>query len=398
MAGGGIVSGQDRDSIAALLAESPAAARARSLTTFDAMSGGSDRPIVLYGAGGMGRRTLAGLRRLGRPPVALSDRNPALHGTVIDGLPVLPPDQAVARHASEAVFVVSIWNGENDFRYVDIRESLRALGAVHVAPALALYWRHPELFLPHYSLGLPAPVLEVKDDILELAGALADDFSLDVLHRHLNWRLHLKFEALPVPVGGPCYFRPELFALRPDEYLIDCGAYDGDSLSLYLKLTAGTKAKALALEPDPGTHRRLLEWLAKQPAADRARVRTSDLAVGRRRERLRFNANGLASAGVSDTGNVEVECAPLDEILNEERPTFIKMDVEGAELDALIGARRVIAEARPTLAICIYHCPDHLWTIPLLLHRSLPRHRIYLRPHGFEGWDLVCYAVDPDRS
>ncbi len=386
------------DRIRELLSEPLPAARARTASAFDALAGGADRPIVLYGAGGMGRRTIDGLRKVGRPPIALSDRNPALHGTEVSGLRVLAPTEAIARFGSEAVFVVSIWNGENDFRYHDIRGTLQTLGAKTVAPAIALYWKHPEAFLPHYCLGVPLQALEAREDILSLAGSLADELSVDVLHRQLAWRLQMDFESLPVPVPGIMYFRSEFFRFRPDEFLVDCGAFDGDSLHHYLRMTAGTKAQALAIEPDPGTYRRLLDWLARQPPADRARVETREIAVGVRRERLRFNANGLASAGVSATGDVEVECAPLDELLDGRTPTFIKMDVEGAEMDALLGGARVVASTGPSLAVCVYHRPDHLWTVPLQLRRMLPRHRVYLRPHGYEGWDLVCYAVAPDRS
>jgi hypothetical protein len=79
------------------------------------------------------------------------------------------------------------------------------------------------------------------------------------------------------------------------------------------------------------------------------------------------------------------------------RPTFIKMDIEGAEVDALIGARRLIENALPVLAICVYHQPDHLWRIPLLIRSFSDQYRFFLRPHNEEGWDLVCYAVPASR-
>lgn len=74
------------------------------------------------------------------------------------------------------------------------------------------------------------------------------------------------------------------------------------------------------------------------------------------------------------------------------------MDIEGSELDALVGAQELIRRANPILAVCAYHRQDHLWRVPLLIHSISDQYRFFLRPHGSEGWDLVCYAVPPRPS
>jgi hypothetical protein len=66
-------------------------------------------------------------------------------------------------------------------------------------------------------------------------------------------------------------------------------------------------------------------------------------------------------------------------------------------MDALIGARGSIKKTLPVLAICVYHQPDHLWRIPLLIWSFSDQYRFFLRPHNEEGWDLVCYAVPVNR-
>jgi hypothetical protein len=69
------------------------------------------------------------------------------------------------------------------------------------------------------------------------------------------------------------------------------------------------------------------------------------------------------------------------------------MDIEGAELDAIAGAERLIAETAPFMALCAYHRQDHLWRIPLAVAALRPDYRLVLRPHCEEGWDLVVYAI-----
>jgi hypothetical protein len=77
--------------------------------------------------------------------------------------------------------------------------------------------------------------------------------------------------------------------------------------------------------------------------------------------------------------------------------TFIKMDIEGAEYDALLGAAKVIQRDRPILAICVYHTQSDIWRIPLLIHEMLPEHLLYLRAYEGDGFQTVMYAIPPER-
>lgn len=94
---------------------------------------------------------------------------------------------------------------------------------------------------------------------------------------------------------------------------------------------------------------------------------------------------------------MHVQCIGLDEFLSGEQPTLLKMDIEGAELDALEGACALIRKASPVLAVCVYHTPEHIWRIPLRLHQLQPAYRLFLRAYCADGLDLVCYAVPDSR-
>lgn len=77
---------------------------------------------------------------------------------------------------------------------------------------------------------------------------------------------------------------------------------------------------------------------------------------------------------------------------DKEAPTFIKMDIEGAELEALEGAKNTIVKSKPKLAICLYHKPDDLWKIPLYLKKLVPEYKFYIRHHSKVRWETVLYA------
>jgi FkbM family methyltransferase len=88
---------------------------------------------------------------------------------------------------------------------------------------------------------------------------------------------------------------------------------------------------------------------------------------------------------------VDVKTIKLDSYINEP-VTFIKMDIEGAECEALLGAEETIKEHKPKLAISLYHNDDDLTKIPLLVHKIVPEYRFYLRHHSPLYGDTVLYA------
>ena len=69
------------------------------------------------------------------------------------------------------------------------------------------------------------------------------------------------------------------------------------------------------------------------------------------------------------------------------------MDIEGSELAALRGARQCILENKPKLAVCLYHKPQDMWEIPLMIKEMLPEYKIYIRHHTDLLNETVCYAV-----
>ena len=93
---------------------------------------------------------------------------------------------------------------------------------------------------------------------------------------------------------------------------------------------------------------------------------------------------------------VEVGIVTLDEDINE-KITFLKMDIEGSEINALLGAKDHILNDKPKLAICTYHRYEHLWEIPRLIHSMNPDYKLYLRyngvPNGIMASEHIVYAI-----
>lgn len=88
-----------------------------------------------------------------------------------------------------------------------------------------------------------------------------------------------------------------------------------------------------------------------------------------------------------------IETTSLDSALAGKRVTFIKMDIEGAELKALMGAEKIIREQKPKLAISLYHSPEDICTIPQYLMRVRQDYKYYLRHYSLFDTETVLYAI-----
>jgi FkbM family methyltransferase len=364
-------------------------------SAFDEEAGSFGKSLVLFGAGNLGRRILARLRQDGVEPVAFADNSPALWGQTVDGIHVFSPAEATRRYASSAAFVVTIWNTAQ--RFVSTRQTLTSLGCVKVLPVSKLRWKYQESFLPFFWEDLPHKLFEQKEAIRTAYSLWGDAFSRSEFLAQICWRTQGDFDGLHPPVREESYFPDDLFSLSPDEHFVDCGAYDGCTIRSFLQRSGPAFRRINGLEPDPENCRKLRAYVAGLPREIQSRCVVIEGAVGAKRETVRFDASGTMGSAITPQGSIEVSCAPLDELVGDEAPSYVKMDIEGAEPDALIGAERIIRKHHPILAVCLYHRPEHLWELPLLIDRLGEDYRLFLRPHEFDGWQLVCYAVPTAR-
>lgn len=367
-----------------------AAAMARARKPFDPSAGGS-REIVIFGSGELGRRILASARAAGLDVCAVADNNERRWGSDLDGVRVVGAAEAIARFGATAVFVIAVFNPNA------VLAQLRGAGAGRVVTYPTFFWNFAPLFHGLTGLALPSALLARRSEIHAALAYLDDPASRREYAAQIAWRCSLDDSLLEAPSRfADMHFDRSVYALGENETLVDCGAFDGDSLRAFVTCTDGAFRHIYALEPDPANRGKLERFVAELAPAARAAVTVLPFAAGDRNGAVRFDAgNGVASSS-SESGAVEVPCRRLDDAIPG-AATLIKMDIEGAEPLALRGAARLIREQRPVLAVCAYHHCEHLWELPQLLRELAPDFRIFLRRYAEQCWETVYYAVPPER-
>ena len=349
---------------------------------------------VVYPAARLGRRAARALRAKGVRVTAFGDGNASLHGSTIDGLPVLSPQEVADRHSDDVVLIASTLHDSA------IRGSLHALGCRNVISVGALNRLAPDAFSIREYDDAAATIHDPSSrSQIEAAHELLGDAELRVVFvRKVAFYLGLdKANIEAIRSAAPIYFDRSVFSLQTDEVVVDGGAFVGDTLRAFQTLARDFR-EYVAFEPDAAS----FAILAEVARGDPERITAVNAGLGQRTEVMRFLSTEGADSRLlrpDEVGGIPVPLVALDDYFVRRRPpTLIKLDVEGAEAAALTGARSLIRDNSPVLAVSAYHYPSDLWSIPLLLQGLLPNMQLYLRHYTHEVDDTVCYAIPESRA
>ncbi|MCQ1551176.1 MAG: FkbM family methyltransferase [Candidatus Accumulibacter phosphatis] len=349
------------------------------------------QPFLIYGAGKRGLEIADFLGGAGLAPIGFADRRVSADETLV-GLPL----HTIADWASQlgagvgdVAVVVAIHNP--NVAMAPLLASLRALGFGRVISPVELQACFASTLADAYWLTAPARYARFADRLCAVEALFAEDKSRDILQRTVAFRLGGDYAVLPAPSLTDQYQPADLPRWRDPMRLIDCGAYVGDTIAALARNRFHFAAIA-AFEPDPANFTRLQRNIGTECSTVCFPCGVSDATALKT-----FSASASAASCIDAdcTDGHSIQCVAIDDALHNFAPTLIKMDIEGEEHAALNGAQRTIAASRPALAVSLYHCPEHLWEIPLLIDSWQLGHRFFLRSHAHSSFDLVLYAV-PD--
>ncbi len=346
-------------------------------------------PVAVYGAGSVAADIIDLLRAEGLEVSFVLDAKSSK--TELKGVPIRSPSDPLLnpeQRKSTWVFI-GIFNPSVDIH--PVRMHLVDLGWKHTVDFVDLHASAPLSLGDRYWLTDRKFYSQFGKEIQEAYGYWADAESRDLFEQTLRFRLTGDDSGLRSPDIQNQYFPPGLPELSQPLRLIDCGACVGDTIRQLSKRNYRTEAIAL-FEPDPKNFDALVREIKKHQSILGA-VTAFPCGVSSRFEVLRFSSAQGAASAISADGDLSITCLAIDEVLPGFKPNFIKMDVEGAEIPALEGARKMITQSKPRLAISAYHRPQDIWEIPVLIRTWDLGYKFYLRQHLFRGFDLVLYAI-----
>lgn len=213
---------------------------------------------------------------------------------------------------------------------------------------------------------------------------LADETSVKTFDNILKYKLSGKIDYLfdcEVSADEPY----SSFLNLTGENFIDLGAYNGDTVKDFINHDPNYR-KITAVEPDTKTFKKL-----QNNTDDLRDISLVNACVSDKCDILSFGMKGGRNSALSQDGS------PLKSITVDSLNTdasYIKMDVEGAEIDTIIGAKNTIITRKPKMLISAYHRTDDLIKIPQTVLNLRNDYKIYLRHFNYlPAWDTNFYFI-----
>lgn len=363
--------------------------------------------IVIWGTGAYGKWLLSFLTLLGinKKVCCFCD---SFHDDsnldYIENIPVFSPSKSASLFHSATFIIASdyyeeILNSISKSPYSDIDTFVLDHDNKMLEKQLIYYTNPPD---PIRVVGFNYTWFHVYDEadkskklkkMLDYTDAnLADQESRDIIHNRCKTFLTGDLSYIDKnEINSHSYFSQDFYPISSDEVLFDCGAFTGDTIEDFVTFTNKKYKKIVAFEPDEKNVKRLNAFINNKIE----NVVVIQKATGDKNGKVAFLNNGnmfSKTVDVKDSSDeLSVDIVRLDNYIDY-HPTLIKMDIEGAELDSLIGATQIIKTLKPKLAICIYHMPFDFYEIPKFLKSLVPEYKFKVRQPESGFCETVLYA------
>ncbi len=203
------------------------------------------------------------------------------------------------------------------------------------------------------------------------------------------------FDDLMYKLFGSQYFDLPELEHDENEVFVDVGGYDGQTTLDFLRWSKNKYKKIFIFEPNAVMTNQIkdaLENVNKYEIIDSGCWNQAGLLEFVEDKEKEMASHFVANSNLRSENNF-VKVDTIDRVLGDEKATFIKMDIEGAELQAIIGAESQIIKNKPKCAISVYHKPEDIWEIPLKLLEYRPDYKFYLRQYSLTIAELILYAI-----
>ncbi|MCR4925395.1 MAG: FkbM family methyltransferase [Clostridiales bacterium] len=340
-----------------------------------------DKTVLIYGAGSFGKEMFSFLKESGITVSAFLDRNAQKLGSVMSA--EVFSLESFNQDKSNTVVIMSIVC-DKDIRK-KILSDIKDAGFSNIIEAQSI-----RCLMVDFTKGycLDGAFEKIEDIYKRLADEKSKKIYLQNILAHLS-RNYSECGELEDNMDKQ-YFPDDIKSVKGYSSFIDCGGFIGDTVEQLLKRT--TPKRVVSFEPFIDNYKKLSEFCQSQ--RDKGIEFTlMNNAVSDKIAKLTF-ATGTGSGAISENGDTVITAVSIDEALVGIEPTFLKMDIEGSEIDALKGAYNTIKASKPDMAICVYHNIEHLWEIPYYIKSIDSDYEFYFRNYNAFTMETVLYAYN----
>ena len=220
---------------------------------------------------------------------------------------------------------------------------------------------------------------------------LGDHQSRELVDQIVRYRISGFVEDIPTPERLEDQYLPSELPTPPNSLnMLELGSYKGEDLKRFLSRSKEINF-AFCLEPDFDNYQGLVLQIKE---LNMPNVFPLPIGAWEVTSQLKFASNGQTGAQINDLAENSILVMKLDDLVGSSLINYIKMDIEGAEIQAIEGLRKTIYAQTPHLAISVYHKPTDLWEIPFKINRLAPAaYSFFLRVYGHQTFDTVLYCV-----
>lgn len=184
------------------------------------------------------------------------------------------------------------------------------------------------------------------------------------------------------------YFDLPYLTHDENEVFVDVGCFDGMTVQNFIRWCNGKYKEILSFEPDEKCYEK-----CKTALKDVKNLTLENTGLWSKEDILHFHETGVSDSHVDINGETQIRVGKLDDIAYGRKISFIKMDIEGAEKEAIMGAEEIIGNQKPKMAVSIYHKQEDIWELPKLLLEINPDYKFCLRHYSLRDAETVLYAV-----
>ena len=250
-----------------------------------------------------------------------------------------------------------------------------------------------------YDIDKSNKIIETeKDKIDTVRKLLCDERSIKVLDNTLKYRVTNDVNYLIdiCEFSHKQYFPgPEIMKPDSKEVFLDVGCLNTLTIADLKEWTEDTYEKVYAFEPSRADRIVVDEYIEYMGY----RAESVDAGLYNYTGEISFSSVDMGASRITEDGTDRINVVKLDDFMadKKEKVTFIKMDIEGSELEALEGSVDTIRKDYPKLAICVYHKFEDIWKLPLWVHDRFPDYSLFLRHYTMTNNETVMYAVPPTK-